>query len=195
PDTLQNMHLMQIVKSGVVKILHHCLLGCLKNEDQMDGLDEKPVCKKSKTGNEDQQHTDTSDDSASEEGDMSETQTAEEGEPSEDSDSLNTPDAPDVYLESVQSCQRNVQHYRAVEYYEHYRFVNMEHICSFTQPIDVIHNEIQRLLNRISREIRPNDFVQLQLDAEELSRPLFSVRRPLDELNALQIWANGKALW
>ncbi|KAG8124215.1 hypothetical protein E2320_019685, partial [Naja naja] len=85
-------------------------------------------------------------------------QTAEEGEPSEDSVSLSTPDVPDVYLESVQSWQRNVQHYRAIEYYERYRFVNMEHVCSLTQAIDVICNKIQRFLNCISREIRANDF-------------------------------------
>ncbi|KAG8127522.1 hypothetical protein E2320_014422 [Naja naja] len=70
----------------------------------------------------------------------------------------------------------------------------MEHVHSFTCAIDIIHNEIQRLLNRISREISPNDFVQLRLDAEELGRPLFSVRRPLDELNADQFLSYVESL-
>ncbi|KAG8125976.1 hypothetical protein E2320_021104, partial [Naja naja] len=146
----------------------------------------EPACKKPKKGDEEQSPSDTWNDSVSNELDMSDTQTADESAPSEDFDGLNTPEEPSVYLESVQAWQRNLQHYRATEYYEHYRFVNMEYVQSFTRAIDIIHNEVQRLLNRISREISPNDFVQLQLDAEELGRPLFSVRRPMDELNADQ---------
>lgn len=71
---------------------------------------------------------------------MSETQSVEEWEHSEDSDSLSTPEASDVYLESIRSWQRAVQHYRAIEYYEHYGFVKMEHIRPSTQAIRVIHN-------------------------------------------------------
>ncbi|XP_060550634.1 uncharacterized protein LOC117657823 [Pantherophis guttatus] len=145
---------------------------------------QEPVCKKSKRGPEEQHPTSAYSDISSEEGDMSETQSAEEWGSLEGSEPLSTPEAPPVYLERVQSWQRPLQHYRAIEYYERYRFVNMEHVQSFTLAIDVIHNEIQNLLNRISRDISPNDFVQLRLDAEELSRPLFSVRRHLEELDA-----------
>ncbi|KAG8139338.1 hypothetical protein E2320_002108 [Naja naja] len=45
-DTPQNMGLIQIVKGCVVKILHHCILGCLKNEDQMDFMDENNLIKR-----------------------------------------------------------------------------------------------------------------------------------------------------
>ncbi|KAG8147991.1 hypothetical protein E2320_023048 [Naja naja] len=129
---------------------------------------QEPACKKPKRGDEEQPPTDTWNDSVSNELDMSETQTADERVPSEVFDGLNTPEEPSVYLESVQAWQRNLQHYRATEYYERYRFVNMEYVQSFTRAIDIIHNEVQRLLNRISGEISPNDFVQLRLDAEEL---------------------------
>ncbi|KAG8137636.1 hypothetical protein E2320_004859, partial [Naja naja] len=88
---------------------------------------------------------------------MSDTQTADESVPSEDFDGLNPPEEPSVYLESVQVWQRNLQHYRATEYYERYRFVNMEYVQSFTQAIDIIHNEVQRLLNRISGD-KPKSF-------------------------------------
>ncbi|KAG8137635.1 hypothetical protein E2320_004857 [Naja naja] len=44
--TPQNMGLIQIVKGCVVKILHHCILGCLKNEDQMDFMDENNLIKR-----------------------------------------------------------------------------------------------------------------------------------------------------
>ncbi|KAG8137559.1 hypothetical protein E2320_004794 [Naja naja] len=129
---------------------------------------QEPACKKPKRGDEEPPTTDTWNGSVSNELDMSETQTADESVPSEDFDGLNTPEEPSVYLESVQAWQRNLQHYRATEYYERYRFVNMEYVQSFTRAIDIIHNEVQRLLNRISGEISPNDFVQLRLDAEEL---------------------------
>ncbi|KAG8139447.1 hypothetical protein E2320_002216 [Naja naja] len=155
---------------------------------------QEPACKKPKMGDEEQPPTDTWNDSVSDERDMSETKTAGECEPSEDFDCLNTTEEPSVYLESVQVWQRNLQHYRATEYYERYRFVNMEHVHSFTCAIDIIHNEIQRLLNCISRVISPNDFVQLRLDAEELGRPLFSVRRPVDELKADQFLSYVESL-
>ncbi|KAG8147674.1 hypothetical protein E2320_022850 [Naja naja] len=45
-DTPQNMGLIQIVKGCVVKILHQCILGCLKNEDQMDFMDENNLIKR-----------------------------------------------------------------------------------------------------------------------------------------------------
>ncbi|KAG8147891.1 hypothetical protein E2320_022909, partial [Naja naja] len=133
-----------------------------------------PACKKPKRGDEEPPTTDTWNGSVSNELDMSETQTADENVPSEDFDRLNTPEEPSVYLESVQAWQRNLQHYRATEYYERYRFVNMEYVQSFTRAIDIIHNEVQRLLNCISGEISPNDFVQLRLDAEELAEELES---------------------
>lgn len=154
-------------------------------------------------GFEDHQPVSIHRDSSSEERDVPETQSAEEWDPLEDSDSLNTSETPEVYLESIQSWQRVVRNYHAIEYYERYRFVNMEHVRSFTLAIDIIHNEIQLLLDRISRDIRPNDFVQLRLDADELGRPLFSVRRPLEELNADQflsyienlLQSNVELLW
>ncbi|KAG8148091.1 hypothetical protein E2320_022933 [Naja naja] len=163
----------------------------------------KNLLVKSQKGDEEPTTTDTWNGSVSNELDMSETQTADESVPSEDFDGLNTPEEPSVYLESVQAWQRNLQHYRATEYYERYRFVNMEYVQSFTRAIDIIHNEVQRLLNRISGEISPNDFVQLRLDAEELGRPLFSVRRPMDELNADQflsyveslLQSNAELIW
>ncbi|KAG8139605.1 hypothetical protein E2320_002368 [Naja naja] len=58
----------------------------------------------------------------------------------------------------------------------------MEYVQSFTWAIDIIHNE---------------------LDAEELGRPLFSVRRSMDELNADQflsyveslLQSNAELIW
>ncbi|KAG8139337.1 hypothetical protein E2320_002108, partial [Naja naja] len=155
---------------------------------------QEPACKKPKRGDEEPPTTDTWNGSVSNELDMSETQTADESVTSEDFDRLNTPEEPSVYLESVQAWQRNLQHYRATEYYERYRFVNMEYVQSFTWAIDIIHNEVPRLLNCISGEISPNDFVQLWLDAEELGRPLFSVRKSMDELNADQFLSYVESL-
>uniref|UniRef100_A0A2D4PN13 Uncharacterized protein n=1 Tax=Micrurus surinamensis TaxID=129470 RepID=A0A2D4PN13_MICSU len=155
---------------------------------------QEPSCKKQKKWGVEHAHIDSCDDSVSDERNMSQTQTAEEGEPSEDFDVLNTTEETSVHLECIRSWQRELQHYRAIEYYERYRFVNIEHVRSFTYAIDVIHNEVQRLLNRISREISPNDFVQLRMDAEELGRPLFSVRKPLEELNADQFLSYVESL-
>ncbi|KAG8147673.1 hypothetical protein E2320_022851 [Naja naja] len=205
-NSLQKYRGLQIRKafSKVLKPTRglHAVNGTYKARTQ-NHSHQQPACKKPKRRDEEQPPTDTWNDSVSNELDMSETQTADESVPSEDFDGLNTPEEPSVYLESVQTWQRNLQHYRATEYYERYRFVNMEYVQSFTRAIDIIHNEVQRLLNRISGEISPNDFVQLRLDAKELGRPLFSVRRSMDELNADQflsyveslLQSNAELIW
>ncbi|XP_032067185.1 uncharacterized protein LOC116504335 [Thamnophis elegans] len=177
----------------------------MENEPQPStsrGIQE-PVCKKSRMWADIPQRTVTDSDNTSEEDVMSGTQSADEGEALEDSATLSATEIPEVFLERMQAWHRNFENFTATEYYERYRFVNMEYVQSFTQAIDIIHNEIQGLLNRISREIRPNDFIQLRMDAEELGRPLFSVRRHLEDLNADQflsyvenlLQSNVELLW
>lgn len=98
----------------------------------------EPLCKKqNKKGDEEQLLGDTQDDITSEEY-ISETQSVEVFKHSEDSYST-CQNQLIVHLESIQTWQRELQQYNAIEYYQHYRFVNIEHIQSFTKAVNVIH--------------------------------------------------------
>lgn len=119
---------------------------------------------------------------------MSEPQPEEEIWPSmsqlQAPNSANSQNGHDVYLEMVQEWERPILYYRAVEYYQRYRFANLEHVRSFAGAISIIHDVVQNFLNNVSREMGPNDFVQLRLDADGLNRPLFTHRRHMHDLNA-----------
>ncbi|KAG8147511.1 hypothetical protein E2320_022648, partial [Naja naja] len=98
--------------------------------------------------------------------------------------SANSQNMNNVYLDMVQEWENPIQNFMAVEYYQRYRFVNVDRIQSFVHAIEAIHNAIQNLLNNVARDIGPNHFVQLRLDADGLNHPLFSLRRNMDDLNA-----------
>ncbi|XP_032094416.1 uncharacterized protein LOC116523417 [Thamnophis elegans] len=98
--------------------------------------------------------------------------------------SVNSQNVNNVYLDMVQAWENPIRNFRAVEYYQRYRFINLDQIRSFVVAIEAIHNVIQILLNNVAMNIGPNDFVQLRLDAEGLNHPIFSHRRCMNDLNA-----------
>ncbi|XP_032079533.1 uncharacterized protein LOC116512938 [Thamnophis elegans] len=98
--------------------------------------------------------------------------------------SVNSQNVNNVYLDMVQAWENPIRNFRAVEYYQRYRFINLDQIRSFVVAIEAIHNVIQILLNNVAMNIGPNDFVQLRLDAEGLNHPVFSHRRCMNDLNA-----------
>ncbi|KAG8147242.1 hypothetical protein E2320_022692 [Naja naja] len=317
-DTPQNMGLIQIVKGCVVKILHHCILGCLKNEDQMDFMDENNLIKrlcsqmsipqivwviinisdkmdklyftrdtlqevtnciqsieKSKDPNEDVSDTQCIEACRECEEDElfadltlpTDSQWAAynrgcgemplQGYQESELEEIEQP-LPATHdseeLELQETVTSSLQKYRGLQIREAFSKVlkpmrgphavngtykertqqnhgHQQPVCKkpkrgdeeptttdtwngyVSNELDMSETQIadesvpsedfdglntpeepSRLLNRISGEISPNDFVQLRLDAEELGRPLFSVRRPMDELNADQFLSYRNSL-
>ncbi|XP_075438335.1 uncharacterized protein LOC142477223 [Ascaphus truei] len=89
-----------------------------------------------------------------------------------------------VFLERVAQYQRVRQNFNAVEHFEHFQFVNLDRITSFSVALQAVHDSIQCTLNRLLPDIGPHDMVQLRLDGDTLNRALYSIKRSKDALSA-----------
>ncbi|XP_012822619.2 uncharacterized protein LOC105947813 [Xenopus tropicalis] len=84
-----------------------------------------------------------------------------------------------VYLEHINRFQKSRR-----EYYEHFRFVNLEKMPSCKDSVHSVHGAIQGLLNGMMPDIGHHDLIQLRLDGDGLSNPLYSIKRSKDSFNA-----------
>eukprot|EP00079_Xenopus_tropicalis_P029554 XP_012825037.1 PREDICTED: uncharacterized protein LOC101733467 isoform X2 [Xenopus tropicalis] len=89
-----------------------------------------------------------------------------------------------VYLEHINRFQKSRDKFNVLEYYEHFRFVNLEKMPSFKDAVHSVHGAIQGLLDGMMSDIGHHDLIQLRLDGDGLSNPLYSIKRSKDSLNA-----------
>lgn len=103
---------------------------------------------------------------------------------------VEAPEHPQVYLEQVRHWIRQRRGFNAYEYYQEFRFANLDRIAGFAEAMVAIDAAIQNLLDDINTQAGPEDFVQLRLDAQGLNQPLFSLRRPREDLNTAHFLNN-----
>ncbi|XP_078509079.1 uncharacterized protein LOC144768953 [Lissotriton helveticus] len=95
-----------------------------------------------------------------------------------------------VFLESVRSYRRNVERFRATEHYEEFRFANLHRITSTDHGIFAIHQAVQALIERLLRDVGPNDFFQLRFQGQGFDSPLFTRRASRDVFDAVDFLEN-----
>ncbi|XP_078502937.1 LOW QUALITY PROTEIN: uncharacterized protein LOC144761443 [Lissotriton helveticus] len=95
-----------------------------------------------------------------------------------------------VFLESVRSYRRNVERFRATEHYEEFRFANLHRITSTDHGVFAIHQAVQALIERLLRDVGPNDFFQLRFQGQGFDSPLFTRRASRDVFDAVGFLEN-----
>ncbi|XP_078531047.1 uncharacterized protein LOC144817954 [Lissotriton helveticus] len=99
-------------------------------------------------------------------------------------------DSETVFLESVRTYSRTVERFNATEHYEEFRFINLHRIRSSLHGHLVIQQAVQSLIDRLIRDVGPNDFFQLRFQGQGLDSPLFTKRRALDVFDAVEFLEN-----
>ncbi|KAM4028544.1 uncharacterized protein ACNLHF_023858 [Anomaloglossus baeobatrachus] len=90
-----------------------------------------------------------------------------------------------VFLQHFFHQQRDVRNFNARLHIDHFRFVNLDRIQSFVEAINVVHDTIQSLLDRIIRDIDPGDFVQLRLEGGATLDPIFTTKQSRDDFSSV----------
>ncbi|XP_069469232.1 uncharacterized protein [Ambystoma mexicanum] len=109
---------------------------------------------------------------------------------------LHSPDTPDtsdtetVFLQSLGTYHHDIPKYKSVEYYEVFRFMNLDRITSTGHALLLITESVERLVSHILESAGPNDFVQIRLDSSTLNRPLFTRRTHRQVFDVLEFLEN-----